>query len=93
MSFEINGKNQTVVFELQNLQAPTEVKKHPSEHYRNVRNTFQVYLLQIQEATVQNRLPSEVADTPTLEAFKTSLNGSLSSMVQWEVCCSGVGTG
>jgi len=29
----------------------------------------------------QNRLPSEVADTPTLEAFKTSLNGSLSSMV------------
>lgn len=32
MSFEINGKNQTVVFELQNLQAPTEVKKHPSEH-------------------------------------------------------------
>ena len=32
-----------------------------------------------------NRLPSEVVDSPSLEAFKASLDGALSNLVQREV--------
>ena len=32
-----------------------------------------------------NRLPSELVDAPSLEAFKARLDGALSSLVLWEV--------
>ena len=32
-----------------------------------------------------NRIPSEVVDAPSLEAFKARLDGALSDLVQWEV--------
>ena len=33
-----------------------------------------------------NRLPREVVDAPTLEAFKARLDGAVSSLVYSEVC-------
>ena len=33
-----------------------------------------------------NKLPREVMDFPSLEAFKARLNGALSNLVYWEVC-------
>ena len=35
-----------------------------------------------------NRLPSEVVNAPSLEAFKARLDGALSNLVYWEVSLS-----
>ena len=32
-----------------------------------------------------NRLPSEVVDAPSLEAFKARLDGAVNNLVRWEV--------
>jgi len=32
-----------------------------------------------------NRLPSEVVDAPSLEAFKARMDGALSNLVWWEM--------
>ena len=32
-----------------------------------------------------NRIPSEVVDAPSLEAFKVSLGGTLINLVSWKV--------
>jgi len=33
-----------------------------------------------------NRLPREVVDAPSLEVFKSRLDGDLNNLVYWKVC-------